>query len=83
MGLEDALHSGWSYVSAPLPGQEKERTLWVTLNFPNRFSSWEVPGTTFTPGYELIPLPVHTAEHSTPGTGFALEAMSFACHLSA
>lgn len=56
--------SGWSYVSAPLPGWEWEGLLQAILNI-------EGQGGTLSLFYESTPQPTEQ-EPSTPGTGLAL-----------
>lgn len=62
MGLEDTLHSEWSFVSAVLLGQEGEGQLQATLSFPNILSYWEKSGAALSLGCKLIPLPVCSME---------------------
>lgn len=68
MGLENALHSVWGYVSDSLPRLKGESPLYAILNFPNMLSGCE--------GWELLPaLATNESpclciawEHSMPGT---------------
>lgn len=79
MWPECTLHSGWGYISVPLPGLEDKGPLHTTLSFPNRLSGWEESWAILSLGYELITLPVHTRECSTPGARFTLDTISSAC----
>lgn len=58
MGPE-ATVGGWSYVSSAFARWEEEGSLQATLNFANRFSSREELRATHSPGYQLIPFPMH------------------------
>lgn len=51
-GAEDTLHRGWHFVSAPLPGWERERQFQATLKFSNRLPGWKRPGAARSLGYE-------------------------------
>lgn len=66
-GAGDTLHSGWGYVSGPLPGWEGDGPLQATLSFSNRLSGWKGLEATLRFGYELIPLPVHKTSRRNIG----------------
>lgn len=66
-----------------LPGQEVKSLLQVTLNFLNRLSVLEGPGTTYGLSYGFILLPGMAQESSTPVPSFALGIINSAASLLA